>query len=76
MFGVMFGDAAHGSILLVLGIYLIVFNDWFKKNNMKAISDLRYIVTLMGFFSAYCGLIYNDFLGFNYNIFGSCYDIK
>lgn len=71
----MFGDAAHGSVLLALGIYLVVFDEWFKKNNMKTISDLRYIVTLMGFFSTYCGLIYNDYLGFSYNIFGTCYDI-
>ena len=29
---------------------------------------------MMGFFAFYCGWIYNDFLGMNLNIFGSCYD--
>lgn len=27
----------------------------------------------MGFFALYCGLLYNDFLSLNPNIFGSCY---
>lgn len=27
----------------------------------------------MGFFSFFCGLIYNDFLGIPWKLFGSCY---
>jgi V-type H+-transporting ATPase subunit a len=34
---------------------------------------MRYMVLMMGFFAFYCGWIYNDFLGMNLNIFGSCY---
>ena len=29
---------------------------------------------MMGFFAFYCGWIYNDFLGMNLNILGSCYN--
>lgn len=29
----------------------------------------------MGFFAFYCGWVYNDFLGMDLNIFGSCYNI-
>ena len=35
---------------------------------------MRYMVLMMGFFAFYCGWIYNDFMGYNLNIFGSCYD--
>jgi V-type H+-transporting ATPase subunit a len=71
----MFGDIGHGSILLAIGIYLMVHDDWISKKGgfFSTFSKLRYMVTLMGFFSFYCGWIYNDILGFSYNFFGSCY---
>jgi V-type H+-transporting ATPase subunit a len=31
------------------------------------------MVLMMGFFAVYCGWIYNDFIGMNINVFGSCY---
>lgn len=57
LFGVMFGDMAHGAILLALGMLLIFkpmehpVADFFRSH--------RYTIALMGFFSFYCGLIYN-----------------
>ena len=35
---------------------------------------MRYMITLMGFFSIYCGFVYNDLAGFNMNFFNSCFD--
>ena len=29
---------------------------------------------MMGFFATYCGFIYNDFISFPLNLFGSCYN--
>lgn len=40
---------------------------------MRMISQLRYMITMMGFFAVYCGFVYNDMIGFNLNLFGSCY---
>lgn len=71
----MFGDIAHGLLLMLFGLWLV-----FNKNKepgeiTKLFLPHKYSIVLMGFFSAYCGLIYNDFLSISLNIFGSCYDI-
>lgn len=74
----MFGDIGHGLVLFGLGIYLLINDSWLRKGNgfQKMASQMRYMITLMGFFAFYCGWIYNDLIGFNYNFFGSCYDPK
>ena len=72
-FGVMFGDIGHGLILLCMGLYLVFNDEEVKKGALKMFSQLRYMVLMMGFFAMYCGFIYNDIIGFNFNLFGSCY---
>jgi len=69
----MFGDIAHGGVLLAFGLYLIFFEDSVKRGSLKVLAPLKYMITMMGFFAFYCGWIYNDFIGMNLNIFGSCY---
>ena len=74
LFGVMFGDIAHGAILLAFGTYLI----WARQKSgavMSALHPHRYLITLMGFFAMYCGFIYNDFMSLSLNLFGSCYNL-
>jgi len=36
----------------------------------------RHLIVLMGFFSFYCGLMYNDFLYLSLDLFGSCYQVN
>ena len=72
-FGVMFGDMGHGIILLLLGIYMVFNKEQMMKTSLSSVCGLRYMILMMGFFAFYCGWIYNDFLGMNLNIFGSCY---
>lgn len=76
LFGVMFGDIGHGFIVLLGGIYLCMTHEQNKKDpGMKIIDKARYLVLGMGFFSFFCGLIYNDFLSIPLQIFDSCYHV-
>jgi len=75
LFGIMFGDIAHGSLLLVVAIYLCMYkNSIEKSNNMfKSALPYRYFLLFMGISATYCGWCYNDFLSFPIN-FGTCYE--
>lgn len=78
LFGVMFGDICHGILVLVLGLYLIFKKETLEKSDslFKQLIPGRYLIAMMGFFSFYCGLMYNDFLYFALDIFGSCYEVN
>jgi V-type H+-transporting ATPase subunit a len=77
LFGVMYGDIGHGSILFLAGLALL----WNEKANENAkLGELgdgmhsgRYMITMMGFFAVYAGLIYNDCFSLGINFFGSRY---
>jgi len=64
LFGVMFGDMGHGGVLFLVGATLCLFKSCIVRKfpSMEAVMPYRYLLTLMGFFAAYCGLIYNDFM--------------
>ena len=75
LFGVMYGDIGHGLFLFLSGLYLL-WNEK-KSDNMK-LDELseglhagRYMITMMGFFAVYAGLIYNDCFSLGINFFGS-----
>jgi len=61
---VMFGDIGHGFIILFAAIYMILSERRMAKQDLGEIVGQfffgRYIILLMGFFSIYTGLIYND----------------
>ena len=71
----MFGDLGHGAILFFFGLYLIISDSKNRqeKNALSVLSPGRYLFTMMGFFAAFCGLIYNEIFAFSINFFGSCY---
>ncbi|CAK75560.1 unnamed protein product (macronuclear) [Paramecium tetraurelia] len=76
LFGVMFADIGHGFCLLLLGIYLCVYNKEIKESDslMKHALIVRHMVLMMGFWAFYNGWIYNDFMSVPINLFGSCYE--
>ncbi|XP_021943453.1 V-type proton ATPase 116 kDa subunit a1 isoform X3 [Folsomia candida] len=76
LFSVMFGDFGHGFIMTLFAMWMIVnekplMNKKFNSEIWNIFFAGKYIICLMGFFSMYTGLIYNDFFSKSLNIFGS-----
>eukprot|EP00826_Nyctotherus_ovalis_P059285 TRINITY_DN8229_c0_g2_i1.p1 TRINITY_DN8229_c0_g2~~TRINITY_DN8229_c0_g2_i1.p1 ORF type:complete len:661 (+),score=148.30 TRINITY_DN8229_c0_g2_i1:61-1983(+) len=76
LFGVMFGDVLHGSIILFVAVYLI----WANKDTMAVTNSLlvylwpyRYMLLLLGFFSVYCGFVYNEAGSLPLTMFETCF---
>lgn len=64
--------------MLILAAYVTWNAPKISKGNhpLKDLVPIRYLLLLMGFFAAYCGLMYNDLMSLPLNLFGSCYEIE
>lgn len=76
LFAVMFGDTGHGFIMALAAIYLIKREEAIialapKNEIFMTFFSGRYIICLMGLFSMYTGLLYNDVFGKSINLFYS-----
>lgn len=68
LFGIMYGDIGHGTILFLFAAYLLwnegKFNEQLRRGTMGEIPSMvfggRYLLILMGAFALYAGTIYND----------------
>lgn len=74
LFAVMFGDIGHGCLMLAFALYLLINERKFMKQQLDEIFGMafggRYCILLMGIFSIYTGLIYNEFFSMPTVIFG------
>lgn len=61
LFGVMYGDMAHGFCLFFVATNLVIFSDAIKKTSLRGICDIRYLLWMMSFFAIFNGVCYNDF---------------
>jgi V-type H+-transporting ATPase subunit a len=79
LFGLMFGDIAHGSVLLGFALFLLLKSKSISislNTSFLNIRSLAIILVFMGFFSVYVGSVYNDFLALPLTFFPSCYSIS
>ncbi|XP_033608712.1 V-type proton ATPase 116 kDa subunit a isoform X3 [Cryptotermes secundus] len=80
LFAVMFGDVGHGLLMLFAGICFQMTEErvqWVKMGEvMKLLFHGRYLIILMGLFSVYTGLLYNECFSVPLNVFGSQWTIN
>uniref|UniRef100_A0A8C1ZKN8 V-type proton ATPase subunit a n=1 Tax=Cyprinus carpio TaxID=7962 RepID=A0A8C1ZKN8_CYPCA len=81
LFAVMFGDMGHGVLMTCAALYLVIRESRLlaQKSDNEMFSMIfagRYIILLMGIFSVYTGLIYNDCFSKSLNMFGSSWSVR
>ncbi|XP_039972123.1 V-type proton ATPase 116 kDa subunit a isoform X1 [Xiphias gladius] len=81
LFAVMFGDMGHGVLMTCAALYLVLRESRLiaQKNENEMFSMVfagRYIILLMGIFSIYTGIIYNDCFSKSLNVFGSGWSVR
>uniref|UniRef100_A0A8C7S319 V-type proton ATPase subunit a n=1 Tax=Oncorhynchus mykiss TaxID=8022 RepID=A0A8C7S319_ONCMY len=81
LFAVMFGDLGHGVVMACFALWMVLKEKSHKRKRSDneiwtVFFEGRYIILMMGLFSVYTGLIYNDCFSKSLNIFGSGWMIK
>ncbi|MED6266574.1 hypothetical protein CHARACLAT_003379 [Characodon lateralis] len=81
LFAVMFGDLGHGVIMSLFAFWMVRYENNRKLKNTRneiwnTFFEGRYIILMMGLFSIYTGLIYNDCFSKSLNMFGSGWSVN
>ncbi|PAA75569.1 hypothetical protein BOX15_Mlig018962g4, partial [Macrostomum lignano] len=81
LFAVMYGDFGHGALMFLAALWMVLRERQLAPTTKASeiwatFFNGRYIILLMGLFSVYTGLIYNDVFSHSVNIFGSGWSVK
>ncbi|OGM48822.1 V-type proton ATPase subunit a [Aspergillus bombycis] len=75
LFAVMFGDFGHGTLVTIISTAMIFWEQRLQRIKLNELFYMafygRYIMLMMGLFSIYTGLIYNDIFSRSFTIFPS-----
>ena len=72
LFGVMFGDVGHGTLLTIIGLWAVAQGPKIRKS-IPQLFYARYLVLAMGISAVYAGFMYSEFFSIGLNLFGSSF---
>jgi V-type H+-transporting ATPase subunit a len=77
LFAVMYGDVVHGILMTLAALLMVVFEKRLEKAKLGEVVQMmfggRYLILVMGLFSIYTGLLYNEWLSRPMNLFGTAW---
>ena len=78
LFAVMFGDLGHGLIMFVAAAAMIAFEKRLGRGKLDELVSMaftgRYVILMMGMYSMFTGLIYNDIFSRSMELFPSAWE--
>ena len=78
LFAVMFGDLGHGFIMLLAATAMIAFERQMGRGQLDELVSMaftgRYVILMMGLYSMFTGLIYNDIFSKGMELFPSMWE--
>lgn len=75
IFGMMYGDIGHGTMLLCAGLFMC-WNSDYLRYNAPGLFNARFMIVQMGVFAIYAGFMYNDLFSIGLELFDSAWKVQ